>query len=277
MNERTRSKKPTLTPLSEELDRGKRKTKQGKQTPTPTPTLGNFREELEIGRRGEDWTLVTEPAYLGLPTGATRPGKEVGWSEPELTVEETIPTSDEPIVFQREGDDRTNLVPEQPTRAGPSSHTMAQPWPQIDPLVRPRGLPIVVPGDLAPANIPTNLPRFYGSRDEDPSLHMERYIEVLSSSLVVNPGYYLVWFPTTLQGEAYDWYRDHGEGHFVEWPQLQGEFLNHFRPEVGQSAALRAVAAVRQGRDEDISSYVRRFELVCTRFVGNMLNDDTLK
>lgn len=154
---------------------------------------------------------------------------------------------------------------------------MADPGPQIDPLVRPRGLPIVVPRDLEPASIPSNLPKFSGSRDEDPSLHMERYIEVLSSSLVVNPGYYLVWFPTTLQGEAYDWYRDHGEGHFVAWPELQVEFLNHFRPEVGQSAALRAVSAVKQGKDEDISSYLRRFELVCTRFVGNMLNDDTLK
>lgn len=40
-----------------------------------------------------------------------------------------------------------------------------------------------------------------------------------------------------------------------------------------QSTALRAVLAIRQGRDED----VYHFELVCTRFTGDMLNDDTLK
>lgn len=40
---------------------------------------------------------------------------------------------------------------------------------------------------------------------------------------------------------------------------------------------MRVVAAVRQRKDEDMSSYVRRFQLVCTRFIMNVLNDDTLK
>ena len=58
--------------------------------------------------------------------------------------------------------------------------------------------------------------------------------------------------------------------------QMQREFLNKFRLEVGQSTALRSLASLKQGRNEEISAYIRRFDLVCTRFVGTMLNDDTL-
>ena len=88
------------------------------------------------------------------------------------------------------------------------------PVPSIDPLVRPRGLPILVPHNLWTMDMPSHLPKFHGTKDEDPSRHMERYIERLASSLVTNPGYWLVWFPTTLEGEAYEWYRDYAEGIF---------------------------------------------------------------
>ena len=46
--------------------------------------------------------------------------------------------------------------------------------PPIDPLVRPRGLPIVVPQNLPVVDMPSHLPKFYGTKDEDPSRHMER-------------------------------------------------------------------------------------------------------
>ncbi|KAG0572835.1 hypothetical protein KC19_VG128500 [Ceratodon purpureus] len=47
--------------------------------------------------------------------------------------------------------------------------------------------------------------------------------------------------------------------------------------QVDQSAALTAVASFRQGKNEDIASYIRSFELVVARYVGNFLADDTLK
>lgn len=56
------------------------------------------------------------------------------------------------------------------------------------------------------------MPKFWDTNDEDPSRHMERYIERLASSLIINPGYCLMWFPTTLHGEAYEWYIDYPEG-----------------------------------------------------------------
>ena len=61
------------------------------------------------------------------------------------------------------------------------------------------------------------------------------------------------------------------------WDQLQREFLNEFRPGVGQCTALRALINVRQGKKEEISAYIRRFDMVCARYVGTLLNDDTLK
>ena len=54
------------------------------------------------------------------------------------------------------------------------------------------------------------------------------------------------------------------------WDQLQREFLIEFRPEVGQSMALRALINIRQGREEEISAYIRRFDMVCARYVGTL-------
>lgn len=181
----------------------------------------------------------------------------------------------EDVNFQdREVQDRI----QEPERATEEIVEMAAPQaPVLDPLVRPRGLPVAMPVGLLAATVPQNLPKFYGTRDEDPTLHMERYIEILTTSLISNEGYYLVWFPGTLHGEAYNWYRDHEEAHFTTWTQLQVAFLNHFRPEVGQSTALKALSAVRQQRDEEMANYIRRFELVCMRYVGGLLNEDTLK
>lgn len=51
---------------------------------------------------------------------------------------------------------------------------------------------------------------------------------------------------------------------------MQREFLNSFRPEAYYSTALRALASLKQCRDEEISAYIRRFDLVCPRFVGTM-------
>ena len=158
--------------------------------------------------------------------------------------------------------------------AAPAPIPMAR---AINPLVQPRGLPIVFPEGLTAHSVPPNLPVFTGSRDEDPSLHVERFIEILTTSLVSESGYYLVWFPNTLKDGAYAWYRNHAANTFADWNALQAAFLEEFQPEVGQSAALTALSSIRQGVDEDITAYIRRFEWVVDRFVGNLLDNDTLK
>ena len=91
---------------------------------------------------------------------------------------------------------------------------------------------------------------------------MERFIERVISSLITNQRYWLVWFPTTFEGEAYELYRDHNEGHFQTWDQLQREILNEFRLEVGQNMAFRVFVNMSQGKDEGISAYMTRFDWV---------------
>ena len=70
--------------------------------------------------------------------------------------------------------------------------------------------------------MPSNLPKFWGTKDEDTSRHMERYIERLASYVITDPGYYLVWFPTTIEGEAYEWYKDHAEGYLEDALRCRG-------------------------------------------------------
>ena len=106
--------------------------------------------------------------------------------------------------------------------------TMNRP-PPINPLVQPRGLPIVVPEGLQAAPMPSNLPSFRGTRDEDPSMHVERFLELLTSCLITDPRYFLVWFPTTLRDSAYEWYRNHAARSFLDWDALMRAFLEHYR------------------------------------------------
>ena len=105
-------------------------------------------------------------------------------------------------------------------------------------MMRPRGLPIVVPPNLKEIPIPTHLPKFFGSPYEDLTAHVERFEELLVSSLETNPGHYLIWFPNTLMDSAYSWYRSHAPRTFITWDQLQIAFLRQFLPKTGQQQAL---------------------------------------
>jgi hypothetical protein len=104
----------------------------------------------------------------------------------------------------------------------------------IDPMMIPKGLPITILNGLRGVAIPTNLPKFSSSPNEDPVTHVKRFIEVLMTSLVTDHDYYLIWFPSTLANSAYAWYRSHVKGSFNTWKQLQAAFLHHYRPVIGQ-------------------------------------------
>ena len=146
-----------------------------------------------------------------------------------------------------------------------------------DAMMAPRGLPIMMPPGLAPRPMPVHLPNFSGMAHEDPSNHIERYIEALVTNVIPEETYRLVWFSTTLEGAAYDWYRSHAPDTFADWPSLQTAFLRQFRPETGQQNALVALTGMRQGPTEEISEYIRRFNTVVTRFVGNHLTGETIR
>ena len=56
--------------------------------------------------------------------------------------------------------------------------------PPINLMMPPLRLPIVIPHVLQ-LTIPANLSKFSGSRNEDPVVHIERFEELLISSLVI--------------------------------------------------------------------------------------------
>jgi hypothetical protein len=62
---------------------------------------------------------------------------------------------------------------------------------RIDPMMVPRGLPIIVPNGLKRVAIPTNLLKFTGSPNEDLTTHVERFVKVLITSLVTDHDYIL--------------------------------------------------------------------------------------
>jgi hypothetical protein len=80
-----------------------------------------------------------------------------------------------------------------------------------------------------------------------------------------------------LSGFAYSWYRTNNAGTFTSWSQNRVAFLRQYQPETGQQQALAALDKFRQDPTEDISTYSCRFCTLCNRWVGNLLNDDTLK
>jgi hypothetical protein len=84
----------------------------------------------------------------------------------------------------------------------------------IDPMMLLRGLPITVPNGLRRVVIHTNLPKFTSVPNKDLATHVERFVEVLITSLVTNHDYYLIWFPSTLVDSAYAWYRSDAKGSF---------------------------------------------------------------
>lgn len=57
----------------------------------------------------------------------------------------------------------------------------------IDHLVRPKGFPILVLHNLAALDMPSNFPKFWGTKDNDMSRPMGRYIEdwLVPSSLTL--------------------------------------------------------------------------------------------
>lgn len=58
---------------------------------------------------------------------------------------------------------------------------------------------------------------------------------------------------------------------------MQREFMKECKPEVGQSIVLKALASLKQAREEEMSAYIKRFDLMYKRFVSTIFNDNTLK
>ena len=211
------------------------------------------------------------PTATTVTTSEATQGKRPKNKQPE--VEKTKEARSKGLGPEFEHEREESPIPESLVRVV-QHEPMANP---LDAMMAPRGPPIVMPQALAPRAMPSYFPKFSGLPHEDPSTHIERYIEVMLANVIAEDTYKLVWFSTTLEGAAYEWYRSHDAGTFVDWGTLQTAFLRQFRPEMGQQSALVALTNMRQGPSEGITSYIRRFETVVTRYVGTLLTNDTIK
>lgn len=59
-------------------------------------------------------------------------------------------------------------------------------------MMHRKRFPIVIPQNLREIPIPTHLPKFSGSRNEDPTTHVERFEKLLVSSLMKDLSHYLI-------------------------------------------------------------------------------------
>lgn len=202
MHKATRSQKPVLTPPLGEPNQ-------------PRGIPSKLREPLHLDNQLEFFEDLDNPIGDFI---------EVILDQSELTHNSTTIYSrklENPISILSPNQPRSRNLLIPMASGGASTGGGGLPGIPINPMVQPRGLPIVVPAGLPIASIPPHLPLFKGTRDEYPSAHVERFIEILTTCLITDVRYFLVWFPTTLKEGVYEWYRNHPANTFVDWDMLQ--------------------------------------------------------
>eukprot|EP01018_Ginkgo_biloba_P022801 Gb_37203 [translate_table: standard] len=93
--------------------------------------------------------------------------------------------------------------------------------------------PIVIPVGLEPLpSLRIPLPTFDGQTD--PDRHLTQFLDACLENGVRNPHHLMQVFPTSLRGDAYDWYAGLELGSITTWSQLGRSFHDGFAL-VGQS------------------------------------------
>ncbi len=149
-------------------------------------------EELES--RTKSWVNVesSRDTLIEEVEVGPRREKDVGPSKSSGEKDIEIDTKREEILIEVEEEVEVKPPATMNRNGGGGGPPPAPPVAPVDPLVRPRGLPILVPQKLVATDIPANLPKFHGTRDDNPSRHMERYVERMIFSLITDQEYWFV-------------------------------------------------------------------------------------
>eukprot|EP01018_Ginkgo_biloba_P000464 Gb_21026 [translate_table: standard] len=87
--------------------------------------------------------------------------------------------------------------------------------------------PIVIPAGLEPLpSLRIPLPTFDGQTD--PDRHLTQFLDACLENGVRNPHHLMQLFPTSLRGDAYDWYAGSELGSITTWSQLGRSFHDGF-------------------------------------------------
>eukprot|EP01018_Ginkgo_biloba_P021560 Gb_31311 [translate_table: standard] len=125
--------------------------------------------------------------------------------------------------------------------------------------------PIVIPAGLEPLpSLRIPLPTFDGQTD--PNRHLTQFLDACLENGVRNPHHLMQLFPTSLHGDAYDWYVGLELGSITTWSQLGRSFHDGFALAGQSEHALSKLLNCKQQSQETIRAYVTHFRNVRNRY-----------
>jgi hypothetical protein len=146
---------------------------------------------------------------------------------------------------------------------------------QIDPLI-----PITMrPGqpDDRPTSV-VSLPKIYGELGSDPDYHVKEFLTACNTNNARTPSHWHAIFPTTLDGQARQWFHRQPLGHFNNWTALKDAFIAKFRSIAYIDRLTEQMHDLQMITSESIDNYYGRMEDIVLRLPnGHGFNDEMRK
>jgi hypothetical protein len=117
----------------------------------------------------------------------------------------------------------------------------------------------------------TDLIKFSGDDDQTTWEHISQYIAQLGEAGVYN-ALKVCLFSLSLTGTAFSWFSSLAPGSIISWDMLERKFHDHFHSGSIQ-LKLTDLTSVRQGRDETVSAYIKRFKETKNRCFNLSITD----
>ena len=110
-------------------------------------------------------------------------------------------------------------------------------------------LSVVQPVGLPPATPVISFPSFDENPNQDPRAHIQSFSNAVVMSLVNDDCYASLWFSSTLNGKALEWFWSNCTASFPTWTSLRDAFLRKFETVVDQRGALIVLCQLKQRED----------------------------
>jgi hypothetical protein len=116
-----------------------------------------------------------------------------------------------------------------------------------------------------------DLIKFSGDDDRTTWEHISQYTAQLGEAGVYNALKVLL-FSLSLTGTAFAWFSSLAPVSIISWDMLEHKFHDHFYSGIIQ-LKLTDLTSVRQGRDETVSAYIKRFKETKNRCFNLSITD----
>ena len=119
----------------------------------------------------------------------------------------------------------------------------------------PRGRPIVIPSNVDPIpEVQVPLPSFDGAIDV--VRHMNMFLDSCLANNIRNAYHLMMLLPTTLCGDAFEWYYSLEAGSIRNWSTLEKQFVDHFTVDNHPKLILNKLLNCKQQHQESIQAFV---------------------